>query len=318
MEIDLRKIFEEKMFNLYQDEYSLMGEYKNAKSPVQLRHNICGCEFTTKPTYFTRGTQKCPSDTCKHKRIMEKNSKNFHNKLGKQNLFEAVGIYDGIDSPMDYRCKQCDTIFTLQKAGKIFEPTVLSHCPNCYEKIYYSQKDAEYKAKIQDFFNGEFEVYGTYSGCDEQISLLHKKCGYISIYDRAGRIFTDYLCPCKYCNISKGEKAIMNVLDKYHCPYISQKEFDNLLGVGYGNLSYDFYLPQYNLLIEYQGSFHDGTADLQTSEQFEIQQEHDRRKREYAELHGIKLLEIWYWDFDNIEEIIQNKLNEIISKKEIA
>ncbi len=36
------------------------------------------------------------------------------------------------------------------------------------------------------------------------------------------------------------------------------------------------------------------------------QQEHDRRKKQYAKNHGIKLLEIWYWDFDNIE----NKLKK--------
>lgn len=38
------------------------------------------------------------------------------------------------------------------------------------------------------------------------------------------------------------------------------------------------------------------------------QQEHDRRKREYAKSHNIELLEIWYWDFDNIEEILDKRL----------
>ena len=45
-----------------------------------------------------------------------------------------------------------------------------------------------------------------------------------------------------------------------------------------------------------------------TQEEFEIQKEHDRRKREYAKSHGIDLLEIWYWDFDNIEDILYNYL----------
>ena len=36
------------------------------------------------------------------------------------------------------------------------------------------------------------------------------------------------------------------------------------------------------MLIEYQGEFHDGTANIQTEEDFKIQSEHDRRKAEYA------------------------------------
>jgi len=81
-----------------------------------------------------------------------------------------------------------------------------------------------------------------------------------------------------------------------------------LIGVGGGNLSYDFYLPNYNLLIEYQGEFHDGTAIQQSKEKFKKQLEHDKRKREYADNHNINLLEIWYWDFDNIEKILKREL----------
>lgn len=36
--------------------------------------------------------------------------------------------------------------------------------------------------------------------------------------------------------------------------------------------------------------------------------EHDKRKREYAKSHGYKLLEIWYYDYNNIEEILNREL----------
>jgi hypothetical protein len=70
--------------------------------------------------------------------------------------------------------------------------------------------------------------------------------------------------------------------------------------------SYDFYLPIYNLLIEYQSIQHEHyIPGLHKSiKDFEIQQEHDRRKREYANKNNIKLLEIWYYDFDRINEIL--------------
>jgi very-short-patch-repair endonuclease len=83
-----------------------------------------------------------------------------------------------------------------------------------------------------------------------------------------------------------------------------------LVGVKNGNLSYDFYLPNHNLLIEYQGVQHEKPIDFEgkgkkyAKQIFKKQQEHDKRKREYAIINSINLLEIWYWDFDNIEEIL--------------
>lgn len=114
---------------------------------------------------------------------------------------------------------------------------------------------------------------------------------------------------CPQCSASKGEKEITKWLRLNNVNFISQKEFSGLLGLGGGNLSYDFYLPEYNLLIEYQGAFHDGSVSYQTEDQLSRQQEHDRRKREYTKENNINLLEIWYWDFDNIEEILKNELN---------
>ena len=112
---------------------------------------------------------------------------------------------------------------------------------------------------------------------------------------------------CPNCSKSKGELKISEILNTYNISYKSQQYFDGLIGVGNGLLSYDFYLPEINLLIEFQGQFHDGTSKLQTYEEYEKQQEHDRRKRQYAKDNNIKLLEIWYWDFDNIESILNKE-----------
>ncbi|HHX70106.1 MAG TPA: zinc-ribbon domain-containing protein [Gallicola sp.] len=128
---------------------------------------------------------------------------------------------------------------------------------------------------------------------------------------------------CPNCNLSNGEKKIRQYLDFRGVKYIIQKEFDGLVGLGGGLLSYDFYLPDYNLLIEYQGEQHEKPIDFKglgkkyAKEQFKIQQEHDKRKREYAQNNNIKLLEIWYWDFDNIEEILSSELkNKLYNLKE--
>lgn len=128
---------------------------------------------------------------------------------------------------------------------------------------------------------------------------------------------------CPSCSESHGEKFISNYLIKNNYitinnsdfnyksynTFIPQKEFDGLLGLGGKSLSYDFYLPNNRLLIEYQGQQHEKYIKgmHKSKKDFEKQKEHDRRKKEYAQQNGYKLLEIWYWDFDNIEEILNNE-----------
>jgi hypothetical protein len=113
---------------------------------------------------------------------------------------------------------------------------------------------------------------------------------------------------CPECNKSKGEEKIKEIFDNNNISYFSQKSFDNLTGIKGGLLSYDFYLPNYNLLIEYQGEFHDGNTRRQSKNDIIRQQEHDKRKKQYAIDNNINLLEIWYWDYDNIEEILESEL----------
>lgn len=113
---------------------------------------------------------------------------------------------------------------------------------------------------------------------------------------------------CPICNESKGEKEINKILSWNKISFEPQKKFDGLIGIGGGLLSYDFYLPKFNLLIEYQGEFHDGTTRKQTKEDKKRQVEHDKRKKEYSINNNIRLLEIWYYDFGNIEEILTKEL----------
>ena len=120
---------------------------------------------------------------------------------------------------------------------------------------------------------------------------------------------------CKECSISEGEKKIIEWLRYNNIRYEHEKTYKGLVGLGGGLLSYDFYLQDYNLLIEYQGEQHEEyTARFHNSyDDLKKQREHDRRKREYAKDNNIRLLEIWYYDFDNIEKIL---LSEKIHKND--
>ena len=125
--------------------------------------------------------------------------------------------------------------------------------------------------------------------------------------------FTSYDNRCPICKDKKGERKIREYLIKNNIEFIAQKIFSNLLGTGKKRnkpLSYDFYIPSKNLLVEFQGIQHYEPTDFngkgmeQAEKNFEKQQEHDRRKREYAQQNNIDLLEITYLEEDKIEEIL--------------
>lgn len=116
---------------------------------------------------------------------------------------------------------------------------------------------------------------------------------------------------CQDCNNSQLEEITKQILQKHNIEYKTQVKYEGLLGLGGKYLSYDFYLPNFNLLLELQGiqhkefrlGFHKNKAD------FHRQLVHDKRKKQYAIDHNISFLEIWYYDIDNIEEILVKQLN---------
>ena len=142
---------------------------------------------------------------------------------------------------------------------------------------------------------------------------------------------------CPECNKSKGEKKIDEILinkswikisqeefdklidkDKYNKNYyIPQMKFKRLIGTGGGLLSYDFYIPKLNLLIEYDGEFHFRLIKLYKNEPIKNAEErykkqcvHDILKNKYAMDNNIQLIRIPYWDFDNIEKYLDYYLKE--------
>lgn len=90
--------------------------------------------------------------------------------------------------------------------------------------------------------------------------------------------------------------------------------------VGDNYYRFDFYLPKYNLFIEYDGEQHYmpikfySQSDDEANHNLEKTQEHDRIKNLYCEENNINLLRIPYWEKENIETIINNHLQRLSTK----
>lgn len=210
------------------------------------------------------------------------------------------------------RCSYCNhngnNIHPLDSLGKLLEDKGLLHLwsdknkrspykypPSSHQEVYWKcpeGKHNDFKRNINNSNTYDFR-------CPE--------CQ----YSKGEKRINDYLINNGYIKINQNKFEQLVDEDKYNKNYyITQKEFDNLLGINNGLLSYDFYIHKYSLLIEYQGEQHEKYIPgfHSSKKKFEKQVEHDKRKREYALNHNINLLEIWYWDFDRIEEILDKAM----------
>lgn len=113
--------------------------------------------------------------------------------------------------------------------------------------------------------------------------------------------------------VSKGEKKIIDYLFSNNITFEVQKTFDDCRGRNNRvPLRFDFFLPEYNILLEYDGEHHydpvnKGWRAKYTHERTKI---NDEIKDNYIRAKGLGLLRIPYWEFDEIENILGKVLDE--------
>ena len=108
---------------------------------------------------------------------------------------------------------------------------------------------------------------------------------------------------CGHCNLSKGELKIANILKENLINFEQQKTFESCRFLDTNYLAkFDFYLPDYNLLIEYDGEQH--FSPLENSwnnlNKFNKTIAHDNFKNEWALKNNIRIKHIPYYDYNKI------------------
>lgn len=115
--------------------------------------------------------------------------------------------------------------------------------------------------------------------------------------------------------ISKGEKRIAQFFSLHNIKYVREKTFKNCINFCGNYLRFDFYLEQFNLLIEYQGHHHIKPINKYRRAQAVHKKTivHDAIKEVFALDNHINLIKIFYKDYDKIDEILTKlfkKINE--------
>jgi len=111
---------------------------------------------------------------------------------------------------------------------------------------------------------------------------------------------------CPNCQRSKGEEQIELWLIEHNIQYETQKTFQDCKGTR-RTLPFDFYLKNYNLIIEYDGKQHFESIPVFGGRKgLKITTTNDNLKNQYCYLNHINILRIPYWKLNKIPIILLN------------
>ena len=301
--------FMEEVAKVINPNIQIIGRYQTAKKPIE-----CLCVNCKKIIYKFpdellkgRGCQKCSAIENGLRR--RKTTEQFMSELMEVNpLVEIVSKYQGATQHINCRCKVDSSHEWSAYPSNLLKG---AGCPECAKKIGGIKKKQTHMRRYLEFLSTQnLELIGEYTGTFDK--TLHKclSCGTSFVVD-PHHVFTKHT-GCPVCNSdSSGERIIFQFLNSKHICFEREKIFVNLRGVGGGDLKFDFYLPNYNCLIEFHGLQHEKPIDgyFGGEKEFKKRKIHDKMKEEYAINNGYQFLVIWYYDIDNIGQILTDYLN---------
>ena len=302
----------------------VIGKYVNMDTRILVKCSIDGHEWNADPRKLMRGVQ---CSVCSNRTLMVGVNDIATTRsdliIYLKNKDDAYKYMPSSEKYIDVICPECGyedsiRISNLSRYG--------FSCNGCYEKKY-GHKRVSYgywnKDTMQKYLQ---ENYTDYKLLDIQMPN-NDDCRYLKALIKCPNenhkpywaywknIMSGYMCQLCYLadSMSSGERIAESILKKYNYIYEQQKRFDDCRDKY--TLPFDFYLPEYNLIIEIMGEQHEQPVDyFGGKEKFDIQIRHDKMKRDYLKQNNIYCLDIWYYEFDQMEQIILNKIQEITNK----
>lgn len=285
----------------------LSTNYKNTDDKLKIQCK-CGNEFEANFYNFkNHNSRQCKS--CR--RIQKQQHTKPHTSFclcveeNFPNEYEFITEYKNAKTKIKFKCKTCNKEFESYPHNFLKS----KGCPYCNNSIYYTTD--LFKEKITDLVGDEYTLIGEY---DKYVTLKHNKCGY-EYKILSNSFVVGNRCP--RCKSSKGEKQIeKHMLSNKMCfsPQYRIKGCKNKR-----ELPFDFAVfedkdkTKLKCLIEYDGEFHykpvlfNGNEN-KANKRFETTQRHDEIKNKYCKDNDILLIRIPYWEFNNVEQIINKEL----------
>jgi len=288
----------------------LSTKYINADSRILIQCN-CGNTFSTTWTTFRRDNKrKC--DKCVGIKWDYNQIKFFIEEKSKSNCKLISTNFKNINNKIQIQCKCGET---FQTTFSSFKYQNKRQCDKCSQK-QKTLKHEDVKKYIET--NSECKLLSkTYVGIHVNMSFV---C-------QCGRKFKTSFHSFKYANkrrcnicsnsISKSELKVLRYLENNNIKTLTEYSFDDCRNIH--PLPFDFAVFNNNkpiYLIELDGQHHyypvkfGGCSNQEALKRHLQTKRHDSIKNQYCKDNNIPLLRIPYWEFDNIETILEEWLQK--------
>lgn len=201
------------------------------------------------------------------------------------------------------------------KKGHIFYMTMKDHIGSCNRKGNGCKECSKTCSNTESFIRLSNEIHGN--------KYDYSKSEYIG-----QKIKTTIICPmhgefmqtpgnhyhlgrgCPRCRESRGEISIRKWLNDNRIKFIKEKTFNDCVSIK--KLKFDFYLPDYQICIEYDGIQHfEPIQRFGGIKEFKERKLRDSIKTNFCSDHMINLIRISYLEKDKIEDILEENIEKI-------
>lgn len=297
--------FKKEFYELTNNDYELLSNYETAIKKVKVKHKECGNEYEVTPNKFLTG-RRCPYcrwiETARKESISQEVAEDRIKNIS-DGEFVLVSKINGTSNKVTVECIKCG-----KRKEIIYCNFISRYTPcECNEKSSKNIRINKKEKELVDYCNNNgYKIMESYKNSHSHILVKHLKC------EKEWKVSPSNLkrgFGCPYCKESKGEKEISRILDKYNIEYIPQYIFNDCFYIN--PLKFDFYLPKYNLCIEYQGQQHYKPISLFGGEEgYKNTVIRDKIKEKYCIENKIPLLKIKYTNYKNIEKILLNYIRK--------
>ena len=292
----------------------ILSKYRNWNTYIQCECKTCGNKWATSPSSLLQGCgcKKCGlirsglARKMPHEKFVEKLSK-------AQPMIKMIGTYNSAHTQSEFECLICGCVWKAEPTKVVNGHT---GCPACGNR-----KRGRSNALSQDEFiervkvnSPNIEILGKYVNNQQPIKMRCKKHDEV-FYGNPRCIMYKGGNVCPKCNDSTGEKELHKILDEYGVNYEVQHSIDGCVHIY--KLKFDAFDLDRNIGYEYQGQQHyepvnfGNVSDDVAKENLKITQARDSSKRKYCKEHKIPLIEIPYWEKDNMRDFLIGKWKEL-------
>ena len=187
------EMFIDYVFDNFDDEFEVRGEYLGNKTPILMYHKECDREFTIRPSNF-KTRKRC--SLCHG--TFKKTTSQF-----KKEVFDAVGIeYEVLG---EYTLARANIKMKHKKCGHEYETTpdsFLNSGSRCHKCAGNQPKNTDiFKKEVFERSQNEYKVVGEYVNKNTLVEMEHTECGHI--FDMRPDDFLNGGQGCPPCGIKR-------------------------------------------------------------------------------------------------------------------